>query len=265
MEEVFLEHLSLIERATSFICRRAEFSRQDCEDFTSSVQVKLIDNDYAVLRKHRGESKVSTYLTTVIQNLFKDFCNHKLGKFRPSAAAKKLGKTAEALERLLVRDQYDLEAAINVLRRSQEVSAEELRELAARLPIRHRRRFVDEEVLETHSSTAPDADPEERVVAGEKVKTAARVEEVLGIAMATLPSEDLLILKMRYRDGLSIATIASILKQKPRRLYTRHEKSLAQLEKVFKEHGLTWNEVREILGWQEVEIRTPFGDKNGEK
>ncbi len=80
MEVAFLEHLELIEQVAEHAGRRAGFPRQDVEDFVSTVEVKLIDGDNAVLRKHRGESSLPTYLTTVVHNLFKDFCDHKLGK-----------------------------------------------------------------------------------------------------------------------------------------------------------------------------------------
>ncbi len=265
MEAVFLEHLELIEQVAEYAGRRAGFPRQEVEDFVSTVKVKLIDDDYAVLRRHRGESSLATYLTTVVHNLFKDFCDHKFGKFRPSAKAKQLGPTALALERLLVRDQHDLETALGILKNRPEVEAsdDELRAVAAQLPVRTRRRFVGEEKLADRASEAPDTAADQRVEDGERSQTAMRVEGALNPALETLSSEDLLILKMYFRDGLSVATIASALGLEQRPLYTRREKCLRTLRAAFDAQGLTWEEVREVLGWQGREIRADFGAGGG--
>jgi len=265
MEAVFLEHLDLVERVADYTGRRAGFPRQDVEDFVSTVKVKLIDDDYAVLRRHRGESAITTYLTTVVHNLFKDFCDHKLGKFRPSAVAKRMGPVALALERLLVRDQHDLETAVAILRSQHETDAtdEDLWKIAAQLPVRNRRRFVSEEGLANRASEEPGAAAELRVDDGERSQTAERVEEVLNLALEALSREDLLILKMHFRDDLSIATIASALRLEQRPLYRRKEKCLATLRAALDAQGLTWDEVREILGWKGREIRATFGAENG--
>ena len=257
----FIEHLPLIERVAESACRRAGLPPQEAEDFASRVKVKLIDDDYAVLRKHRGDSRLSTYLTTVIHNQFKDYCNHKWGKFRYSAAAERLGADAKALERLLVIDGYELEPAIEILKRNHQVetSRRELREFAARLPRRRARQFVGEEALAQRASEAPEADAERRVADGERAAAAARVEEVLQTALETLSAQDLLVLKMYYRDGYTVASIAAALRLEARPLYTRREKCHAALRAAFESRGLTWDDVRDILGWQGRGIRADFG------
>ena len=262
MKAVFLEHLDLIQRVAEHAARRSGFGPEDVEDFVSRVQEKLIDDDYAVLRKHRGESKLTTYLTAVIHNLFRDFRNHKLGKFRSSARARRLGPAAVALERLLVRDEHDLESAIRILENAGDVeeSAEELRELAAQLPPRTPRRFVGEEVLERQAPESPGTSAEERVEDGERGVVAERVEEVLNLALEALPARDLLILKMHFKDNRSYTEIASTLHLDRRALYTIKDRSLKKLLSELQNAGLTWDAVREILGWQGREIRADFRD-----
>ncbi|MCP3963914.1 MAG: sigma-70 family RNA polymerase sigma factor [bacterium] len=259
---MFLEHLDLIKRVAEGAARRSGFGREDAEDFVSKVHEKLIADDYAALRKHRGESKLTTYLTAVIHNLFRDFRNHKLGKFRSSAKARKLGPAAVALERLLVRDEHELEAAIRILVSSGdfEESAEELRELAARLPPRTRRRFVGEEVLEHQPPASPGSPAEERVEESERADVSERVEEILNLALRELPARDLLILKMRFKDDCSYTEIASALRLDRRALYTSKDRSFKKLHAVMEDAGLTWDEVRGILGWQGREIRADFRD-----
>lgn len=261
LEAVFLEHLELVERVARFAARRAGFPAQDVEDFVSTVTVKLIDDDYAVFRKHRGESSLPTFLTTVVHNLFHDFRNQKWGKFRPSAKARRLGPAALALERLLVRDQQDLETAIRILEGRPEIeeSGDRLRELAAELPSRTTRTFVGEEVLEQRASTAPEASVERRAEDRERQAGAVRIERLLDVALRSLDPQDLLILKMIFRDGCSIATIATALRLEQRPLYSRRDRCLKELQAVLAAEGLTWPEVRDILGWQGGEIRTRFG------
>ncbi len=258
---MFLEHLPLVERVAESAGRRAGLPPQETEDFISEVRLKLIDDDYAVLRKHRGDSLLSTYLTTVVSNRFKDFCNHKWGKFRPSAAAKRLGPMARVLERLLMIDRHDLETAIEILKTNHRAtqSRRELRQMAAGFPQRSPRHFVGEEALARQASEAPEADAERLVDDGERSATAARVEATLTAALETLNAQDLLVLKMFYRDACTVATIAAVLHLEPRPLYTRKEKCLAKLRVAFEARGLAWEEVRGILGWQGREVRTDFG------
>ncbi len=273
-EAVFLEHLPLIERLAASACRRAGLPPVEAEDFASRVKVKLIDDDYGVLRKHRGDSRMSTFLTTVVHNQFKDFCNHKWGKFRHSAAAKRLGAEAKALERLLVIDRFDLESAIEILKTNHrlETTRRRLREIAGELPHRSSRHFAGEEALAQQASQAPEADAERRVTDGERAAAAARVEEVLNVALETLSAQDLLVLKMLYRDGCTVAAVATALHLEQRPLYSRREKCMARLRAVFEARGLTWQEVRNILGWQGREIQADFGsddtqgndEKNGD-
>ncbi len=267
MEAVFLEHLPLIERVAESACRRAGLPSQEAEDFASQVQLKLIDGDYAVLRKHRGDSRLTTYLTTVVHNQFKDYCNHKWGKFRPSAVARRRGPEAKALERLLVLDRHDLETAIEILKTNHrvETSRDELRQIAADLPRRTPRYFVGEEVLVQQPSAAPEADASRRVAVAERSTAAARVEAALNQALETISAQDLLILKMHFRDGCTVAAIAAALGLEQRPLYSRKDKCLARLKAALEARDLSWDQVRDTLDWQGTEIRADFHPRIDEK
>ena len=130
---VFLEHRELIATVATRAARRSGFLEQDVEDFVSRVMVRMIEDDYAVIRRHRGDSSLRTFLITVVQNHCRDYRNHKWGKFRPSAIALELGTVAVELELLLVRDQHDLDTAIEILRSRgpRALSREELPEIVA--------------------------------------------------------------------------------------------------------------------------------------
>ncbi len=137
-------HIDLVEQVIQWTCRR-RFSQEEAEEFRSRVFLKLVQDDYAVFRKFRGQSSLRTYLTTVIQRLALDFRNHLWGKWRPSAAARRLGNVALQLEVLVSRDNRMLDEAIEILRTNHQVglSRAELERISAQLPVRSRRESVD--------------------------------------------------------------------------------------------------------------------------
>ncbi|MEM7584119.1 MAG: sigma-70 family RNA polymerase sigma factor [Acidobacteriota bacterium] len=266
-KRIFKDHRQLIERVAMSAARRAGFGNEDSEDFHSRVTLKLIENDYAVLRKHRGESSVATYLTVVINNQLRDFCNHKFGKFRHTATARRLGPTALALERLIARDRHSVDAAIEILKRQNNIEESEaqLRALADQLPEpKPPRRFLGEEKLEQVEHAHSASDTERGVVDRERTQTMERLDEVLNLALKTLSAQDLLILKMHYRDGLPLSIIATTLGLEQRPLYSRRAKCLASLKQALQAEGLTWDEVREILGWAGADLHANFGDEDSE-
>ncbi|HEV2146432.1 MAG TPA: hypothetical protein VGR37_03360, partial [Longimicrobiaceae bacterium] len=145
LEALFLENLGWIERVAASICRRHGFGGDDAEDFASWARLRIVEDDYAVLRKFRGESSVTTYLTVVVAMLFRDYRVSRWGRWRPSAAARRHGRLAVRLETLVHRDGYRLEQAGELLRTTGEtdLSERELAELLARLPARSPTRPVE--------------------------------------------------------------------------------------------------------------------------
>ena len=79
------------------------------------VRLKLLQDDYAVLRKYRGASSQTTFLTVVISNLFRDHRIKHWGKWRPSAEAKRHGEVAVRLEAAIYRDGQSFEQACGFL------------------------------------------------------------------------------------------------------------------------------------------------------
>ena len=59
-------NLELIERVIRFTARRQRLDESECEEFASIVKLKLIDNDYAVIRKFEGRSHLATFITIVV-------------------------------------------------------------------------------------------------------------------------------------------------------------------------------------------------------
>jgi RNA polymerase sigma factor (sigma-70 family) len=82
-DEWFRSNVPLIERLSRFVCRDARLSPADVDDFVSYVMLKLIDNDYAVLRKFEGRCEMSSYVIVVVRRAFSDFLARERGKYRP--------------------------------------------------------------------------------------------------------------------------------------------------------------------------------------
>ncbi|HEV7507282.1 MAG TPA: sigma-70 family RNA polymerase sigma factor [Thermoanaerobaculia bacterium] len=252
-DQFFLGHLKLIEEVISHACRRSHLSREDAEDFAGQVHCKLIEDNYAVLRKFQGRSSPKTYLTVVINNQLLDFQDSKWGKFRASAEALRLGPIAIRLERLLVRDGYTFTEACGILQTNEKVEASvaELAELRARLPPRTGRYPpAGEEQLKSKPDTAPR--PDEQVEEKEKEKTRRRVYMAQNRALMTLPKEDRLLVRMRME--FSVAQISRIrgIEQKP--LYRRLEKIYKELRKAIEREGVRRQDVEELLASMAPEI-----------
>jgi len=247
--ELFESQLPLIERLIGSICRRYACRRDEAEDFGSWVKVRLLEDDCAALRKFQGRSSLPTYLTTVIHNYFRDYRISKWGRWRPSAAARRLGAVAVQLETLLARDGLTFDEAAEILRSNFGVAraVAELADLAARLPPRVPRRFEGEEALAALGSSDG---VERRVEDAERAEIAGRTERALAAALEELEGEDRLILKMRFQDGFTVSGIARALDLAQRPLYRRIEACLLQLRTALEARGLDAGEVRELFRWE---------------
>ena len=247
LEREFLAHLPFIERATSYVARSNHLSSQDGDDFASCVKLKLIENDYGVLRQFQGRSSLRTFLGVVIQREFIEFQRRRWGKWHPSAEAKRGGPVLVLLERLLVRDGHTFEEACQLLASQHDVtlSRADLESLAARLPPRYSRTFESDDVLPLIPSAepAPDAALEHK----ERQRTHEHVRRVLSGLKARLPETDRLILAYRFEDGRKVVEIANTLGLDQKALYRRVESLLKQLRAALEDAGFDAAAVRSLF------------------
>jgi RNA polymerase sigma factor (sigma-70 family) len=245
-EAVFLANLELVDRLVALTARRHALSRVDAEEFGAWVRERLIDNEYAILRKFAGRSSLSTYLTTVVVNLFRDFRNNRWGRWRPSAEAKRRGPIAVRLEELLYRDGHPVREAVQILRSSGCGSTDsELMRLATRLPQRSPKAEVSLESPGASSvadQTEPPRDVDAMLV----------MEELLRSLVSALPAEDALIMRMRFWNNLSVADIARTLHTDQKPLYRRLEKTQARLREALEARGVYGAQVTELLSGGET-------------
>jgi RNA polymerase sigma factor (sigma-70 family) len=253
-KELFLSQLELIERVISFVSSRHHLPGAEADDFAAHVKLKLIENDYGVMRKFRGRSKLRTYLATVILRLFKDYRNSAWGKWRPSAEALRAGEVAILLERLTVRDRYSFEEACELMETNHQVTVPraELEAIAGRLPNRVRRRFESEEALADVAANQRHLD--EVVADKERAVTAARVQAALSKAMQALSGQDRLIFALRFHDGRKFVEIARLLQLDQKALFRRVERLLKALRAALNASGIDGADALEIFDSAAVSI-----------
>ena len=246
-EALFLSQLDLIERVVAFVCARHHLAASEADDFGSYVKLTFVENSYAALAKFQGRSSLRTYLTVVIQRLFLDYRNRAWGKWRPSAEAKRAGHVAVLLEQFVVRDGHAFDEACELLRTNHHVTAEraELERLAARLPIRVRRRFEPEEAL--RHVPADDRQADDIVAERDRQATADRVSSVLKALMSRLDAQERLILTLRFEDGRTVAEIAAMLRLDQKALYRRVDRLLLELRRGLEAEGVAADAVLEML------------------
>lgn len=246
-DQLFLANLPLIEKVAAQTCRRFYLQKEEAEDFLSEVRLKIMADDYAVLRQFQGKSSLKSYLAIVVKRYMLDFQNHRWGKWRPSEMAKRLGPVAIQLDRLLGRDGHSFDEAVAILQTNHkvEMSWQELNEIAARLPPRTPRRMEGEEALEP--VPAPDSRADARVVEHEKNAARTRAFEALQEVLKSVPAEDLVILKLRQWDSFSVAQISKVLGLDQKQLYRRIQKTNEHLRREMERQGIRKEDIQELF------------------
>lgn len=227
------------------MARRHHLSPADAEEFASLVRFKLVDRDFAILRKFEQRSSLSTYLTVVIERLCLDFCIAKWGKWRPSAAARRLGAVAILLEQLIVREGITFDEAVGTLQTNHGVSETraELHELLLQLPARPLRAQIDP-TASAATIAAPNPLPDD----GADEQLVRRVHGALVQALATLNEEDTRILALRFGEGLAVAEIARALGVQSKPLYRRLDGIIAALRAELQRHDVDESEITQVIG-----------------
>jgi RNA polymerase sigma factor (sigma-70 family) len=220
----------------------------DADDFVSLVLMKVVENDFAVIRQFQGRADLKTYLATMVIRRFYEWTRERWGRWRHSAKAQQLGDLAMDLEALVHRDRYPLREACEVLRSRGRTDASdaELSRLFAQLPDRtpHRGKARNEPL----DGLAADDPPDGRVMEVEKESRCKRVMDVLFRALALLQPEDQVLVRGRYSEGRSVADLERALKIERAPLYHRCERLKRELRKQMEREGVGIDDVRECLG-----------------
>jgi RNA polymerase sigma factor for flagellar operon FliA len=244
--DVFFSELGRIERIIAALCHRNGLVGADAEDFGAWARMRLIEDDYAILRKFRRQSSIGTFLTAVLANLHRDFRVQRWGRWRPSSQARRLGPLGVLLETLIRRDACTLHEAIQVVRSAGFGEPDDLgiARLVARLPVRAERgRAAD---------VSPDSLPSEeraddRVLAGEAGEARHTAQTAVERALSHLPDGDQLILRLRYWEDMRIADIARTLNLDQKPLYRRIDADLARLRTELESQGVDQDMIADVI------------------
>jgi RNA polymerase sigma factor for flagellar operon FliA len=239
-EAILVQHLDYLEKVAVKLCRNSGIHGADAEDFFTWAKIRLIEDDYAIIRKFRGESGIKTYLTTVLTRQLIAYLREQRGRWRPSAAAERLGPPADELERLVHHEGYALPAAAEKLRTEGRttLSDAELRRLMAQLPDRDplRPRVVSADAVVESPGTAW---ADERV---NDAETQARHDELkrrLDRVLEELSPEDRAIVSLYFKEGSSAADVARALKVDQKPLYRRIPKLKQRVRELLEREGIS--------------------------
>lgn len=246
-QRLLLDHLSLVDQIVRTTGRRRHLATPELEDFSSFVRLRLIENDYAILRKFQNRSSLWTYLSAVIERLSLDYCAEKWGRWRPSAMAERLGPAAVVLERLVSRDSHTLEEALELIRANHTfgLAKADLLKIWAQLPLRTRPTEVAEEAAAAIPSPRTS---EENVDAGELHKKIAQIDRALKAALEQLSAQERVLLALRFDQDLSMVQIAKLTGSSVPTLHRRLEKAVTMLRTTLTRVGLDRHEIIELIG-----------------
>ena len=235
LERTFLSALTMIDRIIVLQTRRHALTSADADEYAAWVKARIIESDYAILRKFGGRSSLQTYLTAVLVNLFRDYRNACWGRWRPSAAAKRFGPIAIRLEELLYREAHPLREAGQILRSAgAQLSDAEIAQLAARIPSRPVARELS--LQDNGDVVAAIADSSAQYSATDPDLEA--LEITLRSLLSDLTPEDALIVKLRFWSGMSVADIARTLQLQQKPLYRRIEAIQDKMRTALEARGI---------------------------
>jgi len=249
---VLVANQKWIEKVARVTCLKNSVWGEDAEDFAAATIARLIENDYAALRRFRGECDIKTYLATLVVRGFQEYARSRWGRWRHSAKAQQLGSPASDLEALVYRDGCSLDQAIEILRSSGKsaLSAGELTRLFGQLPGRTPHA---QSVGEAPLATIPDSSAADRRVLDTELRERCReVMAALARMLGSLDPDDQVLVRGRFGEGRSVADIARALRQAQMPLYRRSERLRQQLRDGMEEAGIRGEDVRDCLSLDDL-------------
>ena len=247
VEALFLEILPTVDRIIVALARRNRLRGDDADDFASVAKARLIENDYDALRKFRGHSSLTTYLTVVIATVLRDHRISEWGRWRPSAAARRRGTLAVRLEILTRREGFALAHAGEALRTSgaTTLTDRELSALADHFPGRAPLRPVQSREAPADVPSPMRAD--EAIEEEEQIAHFNTVRTALSSALMSLDAETRLIVHMHFVESMSLADIARGLSVPQKPLYRKLHRALVTLRLFLERTGITQSEAHEVV------------------
>ena len=251
-QDVLVRQLPEVYGAVRWLARRQRLREDEERDLLSDLLLHLIADDYAVLRKFRGEGRMSGFLRRVAYRLLLDARNRRWGKWRPSRRARGLGPAAIKFERLVARDGFTVTEALQTMGAAS-LDREVADSLAA--DAGRRRRRGREVSLDQAASVPVEAAQPGIVEGGTRSGRAARVSAAMEAALARLSSEDCELLHGRFVQGESVVAQSRRMHADQKHLYRRHARILRRLRHDLMHADIGLEDVRSVIGHPDVELQ----------
>jgi RNA polymerase sigma factor (sigma-70 family) len=246
------ERLAAIAQVVTTVCRRHRVRADETREILSAIVVKLIDNDYAVIRQFDGRSDFRTYMYSVVHRFLLDYRNSIWGKWRPSAEARRLGDIAVQLERLILRDGFTSSEGVQSVATSRDVGVDAIETVLDHLPLRLPARRAFECELRNTAASATLA--QTAIDREELADEATRVSNALAAALSALAAEDRGLLRLRFAKRLPMSRIATLTRVDQKRLYRRFATILRRLRTELEARQVGRSELWALLGHPEVQV-----------
>lgn len=246
-ERLVVENLPVVDSVVRTIARRHRLSADEQDELAASVRLKLVENEYDVLRRFQGRSQLRTYLITVVQRHFLDDRNARWGKWRPSAQARRLGPVAVLLDQLITRDHLPFEEAAETIKATyhESPSREQLHAMQQQLPARSGRQFLGEHELEQIPAAASGED--NLIDSIESRRLGDRIDRVLKSVLATLDDDDRFILRLRFCEDVKLTRIAELMGVPAKPFYRRIELLMGVLRKELEAQGVSQADAMAVI------------------
>jgi len=220
----------------------------DADDFAATVKLKLVEDDYAVLRRFEGRASLATYLTIVVERWLADETIRDHGRWHPSAEAVRMGTAAVLLESLVQREHRSLDDALPLVRAvDPSLTRADLERMLARFPHRRPRMHVVDLDSAPAAALRASAGADAELLDREARAVSTRVARVLREAMEAWETEDRMLVRLRFGQSMSVADIARMLRLPQRPLYRRIEALVASLRRTLAGAGIDAGAMHDVL------------------
>lgn len=246
-QEFLLHSLELVHKLVRCLCHRQGISPDEREELEGEVRVKLMENDYRVLRQCDDPARLPSYLGLVVISTWHDRLRKLKGRAkRPSSRARVLGPAAIELEKHLGRGET-VDVAYERLKHDfPELGCKDFEDLAEKVKPRPGRRMEGDETLAVLASPEPGGD--QRLERREGQARKRRALALMAKHLAELPEEDRRLLVRACAGGVKVSRIARSLGLEQKPLYRRIDKRLSDLRHKLEEAGICWKDLRDVLG-----------------
>jgi len=252
-----LSHWPMINRLAVRRFPRGEMA----EEAALFVMDKLAEDDWQRVRSYAGQSSLATYLAAVTFRLLEDFARKRLGRIKAPLWVRRLGGIWTILFRLLCLERFSPTEAVEILTSRQSCTAAVAEKAAYQLLGEipdcgsyhgEETELAEESVIEEKQAecSQPELkfDQEERqqclqslasiVFAEDNPGPPIHLFERLLQANVRLEPQERLMLKLCFRDGLTVAEAGRMLGWNRHQVHGRLRRLLQRLRQSFAEAGL---------------------------